>query len=168
MSDPRVETLYYRRSRFATHLPVDRCYTASHYWLREAPAGVWTVGFTRFATRMLGDLVEVGFTAAPGERVAVGDDIGSLEGFKAIASIYSVADGDFLGPSEALDADITLVESAPYTRGWLYQVRGTADRGRLDVHGYAAVLDATIERMLDGRHDEPPPPDDKDEHDDAS
>ena len=32
--DP-VNTLAYRRARFATRLPLDRRYTASHFWLLE-------------------------------------------------------------------------------------------------------------------------------------
>jgi glycine cleavage system H protein len=149
-----VDTVYYRRSRFATHLPVDRRYTASHYWLLEETPNVWTIGLTRFATRMLGDVVEFGFTPVKGAAVVIGQEIGSIEGFKAVTSIYSVAEGEFLGPSEALEADITLVESDPHARGWLYRVRGTAEPASLDVHGYTAVLDATIDRMLEDRHAE--------------
>ena len=160
MTTPRVETVYYRRSRFATHLPVDRRYAPSHYWLREDTPGVWTVGFTRFATRMLGDVVEFGFSPSPGTGVAVGEEIGSVEGFKALTALYSVAAGEFLGSNAALDEDITLVESDPHGRGWLYRVRGTADPSSLDVHGYVGILDATIDRMLAGRHDEPEDTDD--------
>lgn len=160
MTGPRADTVYYRRSRFATHLPVDRRYAASHYWLREDSPGVWTVGFTRFATRMLGDVVEFGFSPRPGTHVAVGEEIGSVEGFKALTALYSAAAGEFLGANEALDADITLVESDPHGRGWLYRVRGSPDPSSLDVHGYVAVLDATIDRMLAGRHDEPGDTDD--------
>jgi glycine cleavage system H protein len=150
---PRVDTVYYRRSRFATHLPVDRRYTAAHYWLQEELPGVWRVGFTRFATRMLGDLVDFELGPAVGAAVDVGDEIGTVEGFKAVTSIYSVVAGELLGPNPDLTADITLVESDPHARGWLYRVRGTPDPASLDVHGYVAVLDATIDRMLDQRHD---------------
>ena len=47
--------LVYKRNRFATRLPTDRFYTRSHYWLREVEPAVWRIGFTKFATRMLGD-----------------------------------------------------------------------------------------------------------------
>lgn len=154
MTEARVETVYYRRSRFSANLPAARRYTASHYWLREDPGGIWTIGFTRFATRMLGDIVECGFAPAAGAGVTVGEEIGSVEGFKAVTAIYAVAEGEFLGANEALETDITLVESDPHRRGWLYRVRGTAEPASLDVHGYLAVLDATIDRMLESRHDE--------------
>jgi glycine cleavage system H protein len=154
VTEPRGDTVAYRRSRFATHLPVDRRYTAAHYWLLEESPGVWRVGFTRFATRMLGDLVEFEFVPKVGATIEIGEEIGAFEGFKAVTSIYSVVAGEFLGPSPELQADITLVESNPYKQGWLYRVRGTPEPDSLDVHGYVAVLDATIDRMLDQRHDQ--------------
>lgn len=152
MSEARVETIFYRRSRFATRLPVDRIYTPAHYWLLEEDPGVWRVGLTGFATRMLGDLVEFELSAKPGAAIAVGETIGWLEGFKAVADLYSVAGGECLGGNPELARDITLIEADPYRAGWLYRVRGEAAEGHLDVHGYVAVLDATVDRMLHDRH----------------
>lgn len=152
MTRPDSDTIAYRRSRFSTRLPANRRYTAAHYWLLEESPGVWQVGFTRFATRMLGDLVEYGFSVQPGDTVTVGQDIGSVEGFKAVTTIFSVADGEFMGAGDALGSDITMAESDPYGRGWLYRVRGEPDPSSVDVHGYVAVLDATIDRMRASRH----------------
>lgn len=142
------EQIRYRRSRFSTRLPVDRRYTYSHFWMGEEEPGVWRVGFTRFATRMLGDLVEISFEAPVGQPVAVGQTIGSIEGFKAITDLYCVANGEFLGGNPALDEDITLVDTECYGDGWLYRVRGEPEAENVDVHGYVAILDGTIERML--------------------
>jgi glycine cleavage system H protein len=147
------DAMPYKRSRFSTRLPVDRRYTAAHYWLREDPAGVWQVGFTKFATRMLGDLVEYDFSAQPGDAITVGQDIGSIEGFKAVTTIFSVAEGEFLGVGEALRSDITVAETDPYGRGWLYKVCGRPDPASVDVHGYVTMLDTTIDRLLASRHD---------------
>jgi glycine cleavage system H protein len=147
-----VETLYYKRSRFSTRLPVDRRYTAGHYWLREENPGLWRVGFTKFATRMLGDLVEYEFSIPVGAQIVVGQEIGSIEGFKALTTLYSVADGEFLGLGDGFGTDITTAESDPYGRGWLYRVKGQPDPASLDVQGYMALLDATIDKLLDSRH----------------
>lgn len=147
------EIILYKRARFTTRLPVDRRYTPAHYWLFEESSGVWRIGFTKFATRMLGDLVEYDFSVTTGTFVAVGQEIGSIEGFKALTTLYSVAEGEFLGLGDGLTSDITSVESDPYGRGWLYRVRGKPDGGSLDVHGYIAVLDATIDRLLAARHE---------------
>jgi glycine cleavage system H protein len=146
------QTVYYRRSRFTTHLPVDRRYSRAHYWLLEESAGVWQVGFTKFATRMLGDIVEFEFSTAPGAAIAVGDEIGSIEGLKAVTSVFSAGTGRFLGEGASLRHDVTLAESDPYGRGWLYRLQGQPAPDTVDVHGYVAILDATIDKMLESRH----------------
>jgi glycine cleavage system H protein len=144
-----AETLTYKRARFTTRLPVGRLYTAAHYWLdAEAPEG-WRVGFTKFATRMLGDLVEYRFDAAPGAGIDVGQPVGWVEGFKAVSEVFAVVSGEFVGANPDLEEDVTLVDSDPYGRGWLYRARGRPDPAAVDAHGYAAVLDATIDRMLE-------------------
>lgn len=153
MSATREAAVYYRRARFTTHLPRDRRYSPAHYWLLEEESGVWRVGFTRFATRMLGDVVEVEFTVRAGEPITVGDEIGSIEGLKAVTSVFAMGSGHFLSEGESLRNDVTLAESSPYGEGWLYRLRGTPAPDTVDVHGYVAVLDATIDRMLAGRHD---------------
>ena len=152
MSAPAGHTIHYKRSRFSTRLPLDRRYTAAHYWLVEEARGVWRVGFTKFATRMLGDLVEYEFSVPAGASVTVGQAIGSIEGFKAVTSLFSVAEGEFLGTGDGLGSDITVVESDPYGRGWLYRVKGRPDPESVDVQGYIAILDATIDRLLETRY----------------
>jgi glycine cleavage system H protein len=152
VSGPRDETVYYRRSRFTTHLPVDRRYSAAHYWLLQESPGIWRVGFTKFATRMLGDIVEFEFGAAPGVAVDVGDEIGSIEGLKAVTTVYSAGAGRFLGEGTALRQDVTLAESDPYGNGWLYRLQGEPAPDTVDVHGYVAILDLTIDKMLTSRH----------------
>lgn len=146
------ETIPYKRARFSTRLPVDRRYTASHYWLVEETPGVWRAGLTKFATRMLGDLVEYEFTVPGGDSVTLGREIGWLEGFKAVSTIYSVVEGEFLGAGDGLREDITALDRDPYGRGWLYHVRGRSDPAAVDVNNYMAILDATIDKMLESRH----------------
>jgi len=143
------ETSFYKRATFVTHLPVECRYSPSHFWLREIESGHWRIGFTKFATRMLGEIVEVQWEKADGAPVASGDIIGSIEGFKAISDIYCAADGSFAGGNSALAADIELVSREPYEGGWLYEIRGTPDAKCLDVAGYRALLDSTIDRILE-------------------
>ena len=155
MTDSRSAALYYRRSRFTTHLPRDRRYSPAHYWLLEEAPGVWRVGLTKFATRMLGDIVEFDFGVKPGTNVELGDEIGTIEGLKAVASVFAVGSGAFLGEGSALRDDVTRLESDPYGAGWLYRLQGSPGAETVDVEGYAAILDATIDRMLDNRHADP-------------
>jgi len=144
--DPE-ELVPYKRSRFQTRLPKNRLYTASHFWLHEREPGLWRIGFTRFATRMLGDLVESGFEVKPNDPVKVGQVIGWVEGFKALTDLFCVADGAFLGGNPAIDADPTLTDKKPYLEGWLYEVRGTPDPNSMPTDRYMQLLDATIDKM---------------------
>ena len=155
MTVPREQSVYYRRSRFTTHLPRDRRYTAAHYWLLEESPGSWRVGLTRFATRMLGDIVEFEFSAAAGAPITTGAEIGSIEGLKAVTTIFASGTGQFGGENPALRGDVTLAESDPYGAGWLYRLAGRPAADAVDVEGYVAILDATIDKMLAGRHDAP-------------
>ena len=72
----------YKRSRFSTRLPIDRLYAPSHFWMAEKEPDIRQIGFTKFATRMLGDFVELEFEVKPGDHVEIGQQIGSVEGFK--------------------------------------------------------------------------------------
>jgi glycine cleavage system H protein len=142
-----VPEIHYRRSRFATRLPDDRLYTASHFWIVESEAGVWRAGLTKFAARMLGDVVDVGFETQAGASIGLGDAIGWFEGFKARSDLYAVIAGTFAGPNPELEADVDVIDRDRYGKGWLYQVSGAPDSAAVDAAGYAAILDATIDRM---------------------
>jgi len=151
MADP--EELYYRRVLFRTRLLGDRLYTPSHFWILEREPGVWRVGLTKFASRMLGDIVDIAFEPKPGDQVAVGDTIGSFEGFKAVSELYSVAAGEFLGVNPLLEDRIAAVDDDRYRRGWLYEVRGTPDPRAMSMQAYADLLDETIDRMQQSRRE---------------
>jgi glycine cleavage system H protein len=145
--------VHYKRSRFTTHLLEDRLYTAGHSWLEREGQDLWRVGFTKFAIRMLGEIVELGFEKEPGSPVETGQVVGWLEGFKAVTDIFSPLSGHFEGCNPALDENLTLLTTKPYTTGWLFKVRGRPEPDCLDVHGYVSLLDATIDKMLGKRHE---------------
>ena len=149
METNRPSTLFYKRSHFVTHLPVDALYSASHSWIALQPDGSHRVGLTKFATRMLGELVDHGFEPAPEATVAVGQIIGWVEGFKAISDLYCIAQGTFLGGNPVLKDDLEVLGRDPFVGGWLYRVRGVPDPRCMDVHGYAQLLDKTIDKILE-------------------
>jgi glycine cleavage system H protein len=143
-----AETLHYKRSHFVTQLPVDYRYSASHAWIARQDDKTWRVGLTKFATRMLGEIVDVGFEPASGTPVKQGDVIGWIEGFKAISDIFCIAEGQFAGVNPELKAEIELITRDPYGRGWLYRVTGQPDPQCVDVYAYRDILDQTIDRIL--------------------
>ena len=142
--------LSYKRSKFFTRLPTDRLYTESHFWLGRDEDGEdrWRIGFTKFATRMLGEIVEFDFEVAAGAPVGEGQTIGWFEGFKAVTELYTPMAGTFVGPNPNLDAVAERIHSSPYGEAWLYAIAGTPPDTALDAEGYAAFLDGTIDRML--------------------
>lgn len=149
-----MRTVLYKRATFVTHLPVERLYTQSHNWLTRVSEGEWRVGYTKFALRMLGELVDLRFEVKPGAPVQVGEIVGSIEGFKAISDIYCVGAGRFVGGNSALSSGLDAVGEKPYDEGWLYQFEGTPESRAMDIDGYRALLDATIDRMLDKQRQE--------------
>ena len=141
------DELYYRRLVFRTRLLGDRLYTPSHFWVQQQEDGLWRIGLTKFASRMLGDVVEIGFDRRPGERIELGQEIGWFEGFKARSDLYSVAAGVFESSNPLLTDRVVVVDDDRYRRGWLYEVRGEPDPHAMDMQAYAALLDETIDRM---------------------
>jgi glycine cleavage system H protein len=144
-------TVLYRRATFVTHLPVDYLYTPAHCWLARAEpaaAGRWRVGYTKFALRMLGEVVDVQWDCAPGQAVQPGDLLGTIEGFKALSDIYCAGRGHFAGGNPALAESLAPVNEQPYDAGWLYEFTGEPPAGALDVQGYRDLLDTTIDHIL--------------------
>jgi glycine cleavage system H protein len=137
-----------------THLPAEYLYTHSHSWIGRVGENEWRVGYTKFALRMLGELVDVKFEVKPAAPVKVGDIVGSVEGFKAISDIYCVGHGNFSSENSGLTSGLEYVGEKPYEDGWLYQFVGQPDPRALDVDGYRALLDATIDRLLEKQRQE--------------
>ena len=147
-------TSFYKRSTFVTHLPVECLYSPSHFWLARIEGDLWRVGFTKFATRMLGEIVEVQWEKAVGDPIVSGGIIGSIEGFKAISDIYCVADGTFADGNPGLGGSIEKVGDDPYGAGWLYEFEGAPDARCVDLETYRALLDSTIDRILEKQSSE--------------
>lgn len=139
----------FKHARFSARFPEGFRYSRSHYWMApiEGDPGLWHVGFTKFATRMLGELVEANFPLNEGDPVAPGQSIGSVEGFKAASDVLCVMQGTFAGMNDALKVDACIVKSDPYEVGWLYAVRGEPEEDSLDVQGYVTLLGETIQKM---------------------
>ena len=142
------KTLFFKRTHFATHLPLDYHYSPSHFWAKETD-GVLQIGFTKFATRMLGDMVDHGFEIKPGAQIQPGQILGWVEGFKAISDVYSFSEGKFIDTNPALQQNIALINKKPYNEGWIYEVKGQRENTCIVAEGYAAILNQTIDKMLE-------------------
>lgn len=162
-----MQTIRFRHAHFTARLPVTYLYTPSHFWLVPVPeaaaerlpdhresagaGSLWRVGFTKFATRMLGELVEMVLDVEPGDAINPGSRLGTVEGFKAVSDLFSVIEGSFAARNPLLTSEACLTRSDPFERGWLYAAHGKPEPGHLDVHGYIAHLQETIDRLQANR-----------------
>jgi glycine cleavage system H protein len=147
METDRPKILQYQRARFATQLPRHYLYSPTHFWVGRHDERTWRLGLTKFASRMLGEMVDYGFELAIDAPVASGQTIGWIEGFKALADIVSIVEGHYQGANPALEHDLALVNLDPYGAGWLYAVSGKPDATCVDAQGYVKILDQTIDRL---------------------
>lgn len=159
LPEPGQETVRFRHAHFTARFPVAHRYAPSHFWMSRVGSGdgaeVWRVGMTRFATRMLGELVEMVLDVGVGATIVAGQRLGSVEGFKAVSDLYSVVEGEFLGPNPLLATESCLTHSDPHGSGWLYEVRGRPAAGDLDVHAYVELLAGAIDRLQASRYSDP-------------
>ncbi len=151
-----LPTVRFKHARFSARFPEAYQYSRSHYWMApvEDQPGVWRVGFTKFATRMLGELVDCEWPTKEGDPVEPGKNIGWVEGFKAASDVYCVMQGHFVGGNPYLKQDACVVRTDPYEVGWLYSVKGEPEPDHLDVHGYIEHLSGIIQRMAEEGHGE--------------
>jgi glycine cleavage system H protein len=148
MDSSEANTLYYKRSHFVTRLPLNRLYSPSHYWLFEQN-GIWRIGLTKFATRMLGEIVDYGFEIQPGASVQPGQALGWIEGFKAVSDVFCVIDGTFGSSNPELSRNPETIDRDCYGAGWLYEAAGKPDALCLDAQGYKGLLDTTIDKLVE-------------------
>ncbi len=122
------------------NIPENLRYTPSHEWIR--PEGdTATVGITDHAQAELTDIVfvelpEVGRIVQAGEACAV------VESVKAASDIYAPVAGEIVAINTALEADPSLVNSSPYSEGWLFQIKPS------DPDAANSLLDPTAYKEL--------------------
>ena len=122
--------------------PQHRTYSKEHEWLTAVEDGVATVGITEFAATALGDVVYVQLPEV-GDTVTAGDTCGELESTKSVSDLYSPASGEVVEANQAVVDDPSLVNSAPFTEGWLFKIRIDGEpAGLLSADEYSAFTGA--------------------------
>ncbi len=112
-------------------LPENLKYLKSHEWVRK-DSDTYVVGITDFAQDQLGDVVFVELPAA-GDRVTAGQGVAVIESVKTASDIYAPFDGEITEVNDDLDMSPDLLNSAPYTDGWMFRIRpeGSVDESAL-------------------------------------
>ena len=118
-------------------------YTADHEWVDQLDGGTVRIGITSYAQNALGDVVYVSLPAV-GDTLTSGETCGEVESTKSVSDLYAPLSGEVTAVNSALDGAPELVNTAPYTEGWMYEVRPSDAEelgGLLDAAAYRDGLD---------------------------
>ena len=100
-------------------------YTKDHEWLK-IEGNLVTIGVTQFAQEQLGDVVFIELPEVGGELIA-GDEAAVIESVKAAGEIAVPIDGVVVAVNEDLVDQPDLLNSAPETEGWIFQLTPSED-----------------------------------------
>lgn len=103
--------------------PKDLLYTEDHEFVKPTEdENVVVIGITDYAQGELGDVV---FVELPQIGTSYGkhDVFGTVEAVKAVSELYSPLSGEVVEVNERLEKEPALVNTAPYTDGWMIKLR---------------------------------------------
>ncbi len=105
----------------ASEIPAELLFQSSHEWAR-IDGDIATVGISDHAQAELTDVV---FVELPplGKTVDAGDPTAVVESVKAASDIYSPLSGEVIEVNPAVEADPSLVNTAPYGNGWIFKIK---------------------------------------------
>ncbi len=99
-------------------------YTKEHEWV-TLDGDIATIGITHHAQNELGDIVFVDLPQ-PGDAVAAGKPMGSVESVKAVSDIYSPVTGEVVEANAILAESPEKLNEDPHGAAWLVKVRVSA------------------------------------------
>jgi glycine cleavage system H protein len=126
-----------------SEIPQDLLYTEDHEYVKTTDdANVVAIGITDYAQGELGDVVYVELPK-PGTKFGKHDVFGTIEAVKAVSELFSPVAGEVVAINDRLDGEPALVNTAPYTDGWMVKVKvssPTEKDGLLNAADYKAHL----------------------------
>ena len=123
--------------------PANLKYTASHEWIKTEADGTISVGITKHAQELLGDMV---FVESPmvGRKLKAKEECAVVESVKAAADIYAPVNGVVTAVNSKLDSSPETINSDPYG-AWIFKMKpdNPADVAALmDAKAYQALVDS--------------------------
>ncbi len=109
--------------------PDDLLYSREHTWVR-VDGDLATIGITDYAQEELGEIFSVEVPLID-TYVEHDEPFGTIESSKTVAELISPVSGDVIIVNEELSDDVGIVNSDPYTTGWMIVV-AMSDLGELD------------------------------------
>ena len=103
--------------------PTELKYTPDHTWVR-LEGDIATVGITDFAQQQLSDIVYVEVETI-GNTLAKDTIFGTVEAIKTTSDLFMPMSGEVLTFHEALIKKPEMVNTDPYSEGWMIQIKIT-------------------------------------------
>ena len=111
------------------NLPENLKYTTDHEWIK-VEGNEATIGITEYAQGELGDIVFVDIDSDM-EEITKGESFGTIEAVKTVSDLFAPCNGKVLEINAKLEDEPELINSDPYTDGWIIKV-GLSDASELD------------------------------------
>ena len=107
----------------------EKKFSKKHEWV-SLEGDIATVGITKHATEMLGDIV---FVEVPskGKKVEQNSQAADVESTKAASDVFSPVSGEVLEANESIVNDPSSVNADPENNGWFFKIK-IANKSELD------------------------------------
>ncbi|KAI8359057.1 glycine cleavage system H protein [Mortierella sp. GBAus27b] len=133
-------------------VPDNLLYTQDHEWVL-AEGDVATVGITDHAQKELGDIVFVDIQKGTFERECKvhrtrAAEFGTVESVKAVSQLFAPISGEVTEINPELESDPELLNTDPYTDGWVakFKISNKDElKSLLDAAAYKKLIDAGSE-----------------------
>ncbi len=104
-------------------------FSKQHEWV-SAEGDVATIGITKHATEMLGDIV---FVELPnkGNNIEKEDQVGVVESTKAANDVYTPISGEVVERNQSIVDDPSKINSDPENEGWFFKLK-IRDKSEID------------------------------------
>ncbi len=122
--------------------PEELLYTREHAWLLINQGGTGIVGISDFAQDQLDEVAYVDLPSV-GSFFDSGAEFGAIESIKSVNHLYMPVAGEVIAVNDALADTPTLVNTEPYSGGWMLTIRIAEDADRsllISAREYAAGL----------------------------
>jgi glycine cleavage system H lipoate-binding protein/ABC-type phosphate transport system substrate-binding protein len=96
----------------------------THTWAFMEQSGVVKVGVDDFLQRIAGTFTRIKMKS-PGKKVTKGEQIMSIVQNGKQLNLYAPLSGTIIENNTALESDSSIINSAPYTDGWIYKIEPT-------------------------------------------
>ena len=105
-------------------------FSKQHEWI-SAEGDVATIGITKHATEMLGDIV---FVELPkkGNNIEKEDQVGVVESTKTANDVYTPISGEVVERNQSIVDDPSKINSDPENEGWFFKLK-IKDKSEIDI-----------------------------------